>query len=362
MQENSDGDFVVDVVIKCRASNAVSSTEKKLVANAVCDYLPGYWSSCKTPTGVLFTLKNDDYSDTATVYVNGKLILEGEIKPSSLSALESITFVMISVCVIVVVCVVIYLIIWFVKIRPMVNPPASRYNSTERYYIETGYLKYLSEVQFATVFNRVGSNMINAKLNTNNTNLMKLFDAVQEEKKRRDSLAFKNPKHLDYLSVKEHLDDDKQLLISYLSNTSPMKYTQEFIYFLNNYYEGDNEEEIAASAITASIDFDNDVSGFLQIQTMQENNIRQYAEELYSASNPKGLGFGIITTSVIDAAVYAALENHERKKQMANQLYKTSSVSDTGIRNYNNQVNQKIKIRHNEYVETMKNIINTFKN
>jgi hypothetical protein len=164
---------------------------------------------------------------------------------------------------------------------------------------------------------------------------------------------------LDYLSGVSHLDDNKQLLTNYLKGANPENYTKEFSYFLNNYYGKNGAKEIAQQAIAAYVKFDSGVSNVLEIKRKDDKDIRQYAEDLYEASAPpQGLGFGIITTSVVEAAIYTALDNNERKKQMANQMYKTSSVANSGIAAHNNLAAGKIKSLYNTYVETMKSIIN----
>jgi hypothetical protein len=221
--------------------------------------------------------------------------------------------------------------------------------------LDTDYVKYLSDTQFATYYNTISSDILNMQLDTNEDNLCAIFDVVKKERFRRAAEV----KHLDYLSGVSHLNDNKQLLTNYLKGANPENYTKEFSYFLNNYYGKNGAKEIAQQAIAAYVKFDSGVSNVLEIKRKDDKDIRQYAEDLYAASAPpQGLGFGIITTSVVEAAIYTALDNNERKKQMANQMYKTSSVANSGIAAHNNLAAGKIKSLYDTYVETMKSIIN----
>jgi hypothetical protein len=89
------GEYCVSVVIDCSSSyswdSLTASTEKKLLAYAVEDYVPGSIAGMtRASTGEIFTLYNDNYSGImVTAYINGSLVLEPEPKNVSSSSSKS---------------------------------------------------------------------------------------------------------------------------------------------------------------------------------------------------------------------------------------------------------------------------------
>jgi uncharacterized protein (UPF0335 family) len=178
-----DSKYIVSLAIDCSTATYLYSAERDDLARAVRDYVPGkILHDVTASTGDVLTVYNDDNSDIyhgqnmITVHVNGNLTLEPkEQKPLSSNSNDTAFWIFVTIACIIAITGGYYLL----KVKIPLDMAAHNMERTKK-GLDTDYVKYLSDTQFATYYNTISSDILNMQLDTNEDNLCAIFDVVKK--------------------------------------------------------------------------------------------------------------------------------------------------------------------------------------